>query len=95
MLKNYSVEYSLCFRRHSPPEHHFYYTDDPVACEEFVQELLERGMGLHAIKHQGVELPPHEFDRIVKVAATALVAKHLYTSLHIKPDEARYRFGLS
>jgi len=95
MLSNYSIEYSLSFRRHSPPVHHTYYTDDPVACEEFLQELLERGFGLHAIKHNGADLAPPEFDRLVKVAASAVAAKHLCTSLHIKPEEERYRFGFT
>lgn len=95
MLTKYSIEYSLCFRRHSPPEHHHFYTDDPIACEEFIQDLLERGMGIHAIKHEGVDLPPHDFDRMVKVAASGLAARHICTSLHIKPEEERHRFGFS
>lgn len=73
MLKKYTVEYSIQFRKHSPPEHHQYFTDDPVACEEFVQGLLERGMGLHAIRHDGSDLSRPDFDRIVKVGARRLV----------------------
>ena len=95
MLKNYSVEYSLRFRKHSPPEHHQYYTDDPIACEEFVENLLEHGMGIHAIRHDGSELPKAEFDRVVKVAAAAVASKLICTSLNIKPEEERYRFGFA
>ncbi|HEY0945825.1 MAG TPA: hypothetical protein VGD81_11180 [Opitutaceae bacterium] len=95
MLKKYSVEYSLQFRKHSPPEHHFYYTDDPVACEDFVQELLEKGMGIHAIKHDGIDLPRVDFDRIVKVAASEGASRRICTSLNIKPEEERYRFGFA
>lgn len=95
MLKKYSIEYSLRFRKHSPPEHHQYFSDDPVACEEFVQELLENGMGIHAIRHDGADLPKVEFDRIVKVAAAALASKRICASLNIKPEEERYRFGFS
>lgn len=95
MLKKYSIEYSLQFRKHSPPEHHFHYTDDPVSCEEFVQELLEKGMGIHAIKHDGADLPRVDFDRIVKVAAAEIAARRICTSLNIKPDEERYRFGFA
>src|SRR5882672_2318079 len=43
MLPKYTVEYTTQFRRHTQPNH--YSTDDPVACEEFVGELLERGSG--------------------------------------------------
>lgn len=93
MLKKYTIEYSLSFRRHSPPEHHQYFTDDPVACEEFIQELLERGLGLHAIKHEGADLPRPDFDRIVKLAASRAAARMLCVSLHLKPEEEHYRFG--
>jgi hypothetical protein len=95
MLKKFCIEYSLCFRKHNSPEHHQYFTDDPVACEEFVEGLLEHGMGLHAIKHDGVDLPRAEFDRIVKVAAAAVASKLICASLHIKAEEERYRFGFA
>ena len=95
MLKQYTIVYSLKFRKHSPPEHHQYYTDDPVACEEFVQGLLEHGMGLHAIKREGVDLPKVDFDRIVKVAAAEVASRLICTTLNIKGDEERYRFGFA
>lgn len=95
MLKKYTIEYSLQFRKHSPPHRHEYFTDDPVACEEFVQGLLERGMGLHAIRRDGDDLPKVDFDRMVKVAAAEIAAKLVCTSLNIKPEEARFRFGFS
>ena len=95
MLKKYSVEYSLQLRKHSPPEHHTFYTDDPLTCEAYVQELLDHGMGIHAIFHDGVALPAHEFDRIVKVAANALASQRICASLNIKPEEERFRFGFA
>ncbi len=54
MLPKYTVEYTTQFRRHAQPSH--YSTDDPVACEEFVEELLERGLAIRAIKHEGLDL---------------------------------------
>ena len=95
MLKKYSVEYSLKFRKHSPPEHHIFYTDDPITCEEFIQSLLESGMGLHAIRHDSVDLPKPDFDRMVKLAAAQVASKLICASLHIKPEEERYRFGFA
>ena len=95
MLKKYTVEYSLKSRKHHPPEHHQYYTDDPVACEEFVQGLLQHGMGLHAIMREGAELPRAEFDRMVKIAAAEVASKAICASLHIKPEEERHRFGFA
>lgn len=95
MLKPYSVEYSLQFRKHSPPEHHQYFADDVVAVENFVQELLARGMGLHGIKHEGADVPTIEFDRIVRIAASEVAAKLVCATLHIKADEERQRFGFA
>jgi hypothetical protein len=93
MLKKYSIEYSLQIRKHHPPEHHVFYTDDPLTCESFLQDLLERGMGIHSIRHDSAELPRAEFDRMIKVAAAAVASRLICTSLHIKPDEERHRFG--
>ena len=95
MLKKYTVEYSLQFRTHNPPQRQQYFADDVVECETFIQELLARGMGLHAIKHEGDDVPKAEFDRIVKIAAGEVAAKLICTSLHIKPDEERFRFGFA
>jgi hypothetical protein len=93
MLPKYTIEYTAGFRRHTETGHHS--TDDPVACEEFVEELLERGFAIRAIKHEGVEMPRPEFDRIVKTAAGMLAAKHVCASLGIKPEEEKYRFGFT
>jgi hypothetical protein len=95
MLKKYAIEYSLVFRKHSPPDHQIFYTDDPLVVEGFVQELLAAGMGLHAIRHDGAELPQVDFDRIVKLAAGAIASRLICTSLHIKVDEERFRFGFA
>jgi len=93
MLPKYTVEYTAQFRRHAQPNH--YSTDDPVACEEFVEELLERGFAIRAIKHEGLELPKNEFDRVVKTAAGMLASKHICASLDIKADEEKFRFGFT
>jgi hypothetical protein len=53
MLKKYTVEYSLHFRKHSPPEHHQYFTDDPVALEDFLQSLLEDGPACDQARGRG------------------------------------------
>ena len=95
MLKKYSIEYSLQLRKHSQPERHQYVTDDPVACEEFLQHLLEHGMGLHAIRHEGAELPKADFDRMVKVAASGAASRMIFATLNIKPEEERFRFGFA
>ena len=93
MLPKYTVEYTTQFRKHAQSSH--YSTDDPVACEQFVEELLERGLGIRAIKHEGVELPKPEFDRMVKTAAGMLASKRICSSLGIKAEEEKYRFGFA
>ena len=93
MLPKYSVEYTIQFRRHALSNH--FSTDDPVACEEFVEELLDRGITIRAIKHEGVDLPKNEFDRIVKIAAGMLASKHICISLGIKASEENFRFGFT
>lgn len=95
MLKKYTVEYSLQFRKHSPPQHLEFYADDVVECEEFIQDLLLRGMGLHGIRHEGAAVPAAEFDRIVRIAASEVAAKLVCATLHIKADEERQRFGFA
>lgn len=93
MIPKYTIEYSTQFRKHAQPSH--YSTDDPVACEEFVEELLERGFSIRAIKHDGLDLSQHDFDRLVKNAAGMLASKHLCASLGIKAEEEKYRFGFT
>ena len=93
MLPKYSVEYVPAFPRDSPAIHHS--TQDPVACEQFVEELLGRGFRIAAIKHEGLDLPKHEFDRMVKTAAAVMASKCICVSLGIKPDEEKFRFGFA
>ena len=93
MIPKYTIEYTIQFRKHAQPCH--YSTDDPVACEEFLEELLEWGLPIRSVKHEGLELPRPEFDRLVKTAAGMLAAKHLCVSLGIKPEEEKYRFGFT
>ncbi len=93
MIPKYTVEYTTQFRRHAQTNH--YSTDDPVACEEFVEELLERGFPIRAIKHEGMDLPKHEFDRIIKTTAGMMASKHICASLGIKSDEEKFRFDFA
>ena len=93
MLPKYTIEYTTQFRKHAQTNH--YSTDDPVTCEEFVEELLERGFAIKSIKHEGMDLPKHEFDRVIKTAAGIMASKRICASLGIKSDEEKYRFGFA
>lgn len=91
MLAKYKVEYAIPFKRHDEP--HQYLTNDPVACEEFLTELLERGFKIKAILHDGAALPTADFDKLIKTAAGMLAANHLCKSLGVDRAEAHHRFG--
>jgi len=93
MMPKYTIEYTTPFGKHTPLCH--YTTDDPVACEEFVEELLERRFSIRTIRHEGLELARPEFDRLVKNAAGMLASKHICASLGIKPEEENFRFGFA
>ena len=69
--------------------------DDPVACEEFVEELLERGFRIKTIKHEGLDISKPDFDKMIKTAAGMLASKRICASLGIKPEEEHYRFGFA
>ena len=93
MLPKYTVEYIAQFKRHAQTNH--YSTDDPVACEEFVGEILERGFVIRAIKHEGVDVSTKDFDRMVKTAAGMLASKRICASLGIKPFAANPKISLT
>ncbi|HTI72745.1 MAG TPA: hypothetical protein VMF06_22420 [Candidatus Limnocylindria bacterium] len=69
-------------------------TDDPVACETFLADLLERKLRIQQILHEGVALPPHQADALIRTAAGILASRHVCASLGINSEEAHARFGL-
>lgn len=93
MLAKYTIEYTALFGRQSQNYH--YSSDDPVACQEFLAELLERGFRIKAIRHEGLELAGVDFDKMLKTAGGMLAAKHLCASLGISTEEEHHRFGFT
>jgi hypothetical protein len=93
MIPKYTVEYALRFRRSALTNH--YSTDDPVTCEEFVADLLDKGLAVRAIKHEGVDLPAVDFDRLVRNAVNLVASKKICVSLGIKAAEEQFRFGFA
>lgn len=90
MIPKYTIEYSLPFAKHKPV-HHFS-TDDPVACEEFLSELLERSYAIRAIRHEGIDIPRPEFDKMIRNAADMMVTHHICRALGIDYEEVHERF---
>ena len=93
MIPKYTVEYALQFRKSALPHH--YSTDDPVACEEFISELLDKGLVIRSIKHEGVNLSRVDFDGVVRDAAKLVASKKICASLRINPEEEQFRFGFA
>jgi hypothetical protein len=91
MLPKYKIEYAVGFHGHEHPAHHT--TDDPVAAEEFLCQLLERGFKVKGILHEGVPLARPAFDRMVKTAAGMLATKSVRSALGIDSAEAHARFS--
>jgi hypothetical protein len=93
MIPKYTIEYAMNLRRAAQPAR--FSTDDPVVCEEALEELLEKEFAVKAIKHDGVDLPRPDFDRMVRSAASLMASRKICSSLGIKPEEEQYRFGFS
>jgi len=91
-MAKYKIEYSIPFNRHAEHLHHL--TNDPVECEEFLTELLEKKFKIRNVFHDGIELPRVELDRMIKTAAGILAGRHVCSALGIDSVEARHRFGL-
>lgn len=95
MIPKYHIEYGIEFGGHREAHVRDFQTDDPVACESFLVALLERGLKILAIKHEGLALSQHDSDALVRNAATTLAAKHVAKSLGLKAEEVHFRFGLA
>ncbi len=93
MIPKYHIEYALKVGNRLHPQE--YTTDDPVACEEFLISILEHGLKLKAIRHEGVELPPKELDELIKAAGKTLAAKHVARSLDLDAEQVHFRFGFA
>lgn len=93
MLAKYHIEYDVEFGRQV--QRHHYQSDDPVAVEEFLVELLERQLPIAVLRHEGVEMSRAESDRMLKTAANMLAARHLCRSLKLSAEEERFRFGFT
>lgn len=93
MIPKYQIEFSVKFGKHEQLNQ--YQTDDPIAAQDFLVELLERGFKVAAIKHEGVPLSRHDFDKMVKAAASVLAARHIRVSLNLTAEEEHFRFGFA
>ena len=91
MLPKYKIEYAVDRHGHQHPAHHA--TDDPVAVEEFLSEVLENGFKIRSVLHEGVPLSSKDFDKLVKTAAGMLATRRICSALDIDTSECHDRFG--
>ena len=91
MLRKFTIEYTRHPRSNEPSGTHR--TDDPVEAEEYLMQLLHARSRILSIKHEGVEIPQPQFDKMLKVAAERLASEMLRHALDIDTAEVRHRFG--
>jgi hypothetical protein len=91
MIPKFSINY-ITFPQHNKriDTHH---TDDPVEAGDFLMHLLVLGARISDIKHDGVELGPHAFDQMIKVAAERIASRLVCTSLQLDSVAVKHRFG--
>ena len=84
MLPKYKVTYDIDQHGKMPASH--FTTDDPVTCETFLADLMDRNLHIREIAHEGVALPSHQFDAMIRSAVLQLASRHVCTSLKISTD---------
>ncbi len=91
MIAKFSIDY-VNFPQHNKrvDTHRI---DDPVEAGDFLMNLLILGARISSIKHEGVELGSHAFDKMIKQAAERVASRLIGTSLHLDSVEVRHRFG--
>ncbi len=92
MLTTFAIDYRP-FPHHRKATTHF--TDDPIEAEEFLMHLLTARAHITAIRHEGVALPPHAFDRMLKVATERVAAALLREALSLDAVQVKDRFGFA
>lgn len=93
MLKKYTIDYVLFPRHNDRMSTHR--TDDAVEAEDFLMRLLGTGARIASIRHDQGELAPHQFDRMVKVAAERYMAGILCNALGSDRAAITHRFGIA
>jgi hypothetical protein len=93
MHSKFTISYTIFPEHNKRVETH--HTDDPVEAETFLVQLLTSGTRIHSIMHDGVPVEPHQFDRLLKVAATRVAAELISRSLHMDYAEVKHRFGFA
>ena len=93
MLTKFAIDYVILPQHNQQVSTHF--TDDPVAAEEFLMQLLLAAAHIKEIRHDGVVVSGHQFNRLLKTAAERIASSLLRTSLGIDSVNVKDRFGFA
>jgi hypothetical protein len=93
MLIKFTIEYTRHPHSNEPAGTHR--TNDPIEAEEYLMQLMHARSRILSVKHEGVEIPRVQFDRMMKVAGERLVSEMFCHALDIDTAESRHRFGLA
>ncbi|HSI64940.1 MAG TPA: hypothetical protein VLE43_17570 [Candidatus Saccharimonadia bacterium] len=93
MIAKYDIDYTVFPEHNSKISSHR--TDDPVAAEEFLMQLLVSGARIHGIKHEGIALERVQQDGMLRAAAERLCTQLLSRAVHIDSAETKHRFGFA
>jgi len=93
MLHKFTIAYTRHPRSTEPSGVHR--TDDPIEAEEYLMQLLHARSRILSIRHEGVDMPQAQFDRMLKVASERPSSEMLEHALDIDSAEVRHRFHLA
>lgn len=93
MLNKFAIDYVILPSHQAVMRTHL--TDDPIEAEEFLMHLLMGRARITEIRHSGSKLTPHQFDRMLKIAAERLVAGLLRETLQMDAEQVKDRFGFA
>lgn len=93
MLTKFAIDYVILPQHNKQVSTHF--TDDPIAAEEFLMQLLLSAAQIKEIRHDGVVVSAHQYNRLLKTAAERIASSLLRTSLGIDSVAVKDRFGFA
>jgi hypothetical protein len=91
MLNKFAIDYSAF--PHQGGRVFTHNTDDPVEAEDFLMQLLVARSRIMGIRHNGTAMTSHQFDQMLKVAASRIASALLQESLSIDAPTVATRFG--
>jgi len=93
MLNKFAIDYSAF--PHQGKRVFTHNTDDPIEAEDFLMQLLASRCRIIGIRHNGAAMTGHQFDQMLKVAATRIASALLRESLALDASEIKDHFGFA